>query len=176
MLAKSVKVKGKRDGLLNCRGLLFPLTFSLCCFLFSSCAAVRVPGAYIKDHHPYRERFYGDFDKVMAAVQAALDGQGWVVDKAVDPAVYERWQDGDLYERQILLITEGREHSGLLGDEMARLNVYIRNRRDISEVELRYVAVTHYRLKGVTRYQDDGAAKAFFDRLRQDLPAAASTP
>ncbi len=141
------------------------LILALCC---SGCATTRIP-AYIQDTNPYVKRFPANFDVMDAAVRQTLADMGWTVEETTDPVVYEQDRINDLDEKQELILTTVRQTAMFLGTRYAKMNVYVRSKNEISEVELRYVTITVTPVKTLTSYRNDSAAQRIFDHIEKLL-------
>jgi len=140
--------------------------FLVLALLCVGCATTRIP-AYIQDINPYVKRFPAGYDVTSAAVEQALADMGWEIDDTTDPIVYEQDRINDLDEKQVLMLTTIRQTSMFLGTRYAKMNVYLRSKNEISEVELRYVTITVTPLKTLTSYRNDSAAKRIFEHIEK---------
>lgn len=145
---------------------LFIFTLLYC----AGCASVQIPG-YVQNKNPYSQRFYADFVKTRAATEAALQELGWKVAERLDPLVYEQSAVNDLDEAKELWVTEARQIPLFIGTRYARVNVYIRSKKDISEVEIRYLTITSMFFKNCTSYRNKAAAERILKRIEQKLAA-----
>jgi hypothetical protein len=132
------------------------------------CTSVQIPG-YLKDSNPYSKRFYSDFAKTRAATEEVLHQLGWKVAERLDPLVYEQAVVNDLDEERELLVTEARQMPLFIGTRYARMNIYIRSKKDISEVEIRYLTITSMLFKNFTSYRNNAAAERIFTRIEEHL-------
>ena len=136
--------------------------------MFTGCATAQIP-AYLQKKFPYLHRFYADYDKALASLEKTLADLGWVIEKKVDPSVYEEDTQSVPGSKSILIITEVRQTHLLLGTRFAKMNIILRSSADVSEIELRYVTVTSLPLKNFVTYRNNSAADRFFGRLDQVL-------
>jgi len=132
------------------------------------CTTTRIP-AYIQDKNPYVKRFPAGFEATSAAVEQTLADMGWEIDETTDPIVYEQDRINDLDEKQVLLLTTIRQTGMFLGTRYAKMNIYLRSKKEVSEVELRYVTITVTPLKTLTSYRNDSAAQRILDHVEKLL-------
>lgn len=134
------------------------------------CTAARIP-TYLQDIKPYTQRFYANHEEALAAVQQTLKDMGWQLDETTNPVIYEQDRTSDLDEKQVLLITTIRQTGLFLGTRYAKMNIFIRSKKNISEVEIRYITVTSLPLKTFTTYSNDSSVKRLFSHLEKILPS-----
>jgi hypothetical protein len=135
---------------------------------FLGCTTATIP-VYLRDKKPYVRRYYTNYDTTLAAVNATLKDLGWVAEKSVDPAVYEQARSTDLDEKQLLIITEVRQTPLVVGTRYARMNIFLRSKKEISEVEIRYLTMSSVTFKTVKDYANDSEVKRIFGRLEEIL-------
>ncbi len=135
---------------------------------FMGCATAAMP-FYLPGKKPYVKRFYANYDTALAAVNQTLSDLGWKVEKSMDPAIYEQMRTSDLNEKQVLLITEVRQISFVVGTRYARMNIYLRSKGGISEVEIRYLTMSSLTFKSIKDYNNDSEVKRVFGRLEEIL-------
>lgn len=144
---------------------------SLCGLVFLlGCANVIIPN-YIKDVHPYKEKFYADFDHVLEVTKETLAEMGWKVDNSSDPSVFEHSEFVETPgAKQILIYTDSRQTSLIIASSYTRINVFIRSGIDnVTEVELRYMIVTSYPFKTFYNYRNDRSVHKIFDKIKAKL-------
>lgn len=142
------------------------------CFLFLfGCATATIP-FYLPNKKPYVKRFFANYETTLATVNQTLKDLGWKVEKAIDPAVYEQMRTSDLDEKQILLLTEIRETRLVVGTRYARMNIYLRSKKEISEVEIRYLTISSTTLKTIKDYSNDSEVRRLFEHLEEILNRA----
>ncbi len=137
-------------------------------FVFAGCSSVQIP-AYIQEKKPFNQRFYAGYPRVVAACQQALLDLGWVVEKEVAPQVFEVVSADSPEGENILLVTETRETRMILGTRYARMNIYVRSKGDISDVEVRYMVITDLFLYKPKVFGDEAFAQRFFSRMQLHL-------
>ena len=96
----------------------------------------------------------------------ALEDLGWIIEHKVDPAVYEQGSIESAEEQRVLLLTQIRQTPMFLGTRYAKLNVYIKSLKGVSEIEIRYLTVTSVFFKTFQTYQNDKAVERIFRRIR----------
>jgi hypothetical protein len=132
------------------------------------CSTTMIP-FYLPNKKPYVKRFFTNYDTTLAAVNQTLGDLGWVVEKNTDPAVYEQMRTSDLDEKQILMITEIRQTPLVVGSRYARMNIYLRSKKGISEVEIRYITLSQTPVKSFKDYNNDSEVKRIFGHLEEIL-------
>lgn len=137
--------------------------------VLGGCATTDIP-SYLQPKKPYIKRYYSSYDKTLPAVKNLLSELGWSVEESTDPGVYEHTRFNDLDENQLLLVTAVRPTPMLVGTRYARMNIYLRSKKDVSEVEVRYLTTTSTALNNFSTYNNDSAVKRFFNRLDEILP------
>lgn len=145
--------------------LLLPLTI----LILAGCATTSMP-SYLQPKKPYVKRYYAKYEKSLTAVKQILAELGWTVEESTDPGVYEHTRFNDLDENQVLIVTTVRPTPMLVGTRYARMNIYLRAKKDVSEVEVRYLTTTSTALNNFSTYNNDSAVKRFFMRLDEVLP------
>ena len=145
------------------------LFFVLAVVLLVGCATTSMP-SYLQPKKPYLTRYYANYEKSLDAVKATLGELGWTLEETTDPGVYEHTRFNDLDENQVLLVTVVRPTPMLIGTRYARMNIYLRSKKDLSEVEVRYLTTTSTALNNFSTYNNDSAVKRFFERLSEILP------
>jgi hypothetical protein len=136
--------------------------------MFTGCTVAQI-SPYLQKKFPYTHRFYADYDKALASLEKTLADLGWVIEKQVDPSVYEEDTQSAPGSKGILIITEIRQTALFLGTRHAKMNIILRSSADVSEIELRYVTVTTLPFKTFVTYKNDSAAERFFGRFDQVL-------
>jgi len=142
----------------------------LCLLLLTlvGCTTTSIP-SYLQDKNPYKKRFYATFPEARAAVENVLSELGWKIAEGVDPLVYEQSDVNDLSDQQILLVTDVRQTPLFVGSRYARLNIFLRSQKNISEVEIRYYTVTNVGIKNFKSYGDKGAMRRIMERIEAKL-------
>ncbi len=141
---------------------------SIALFL-TGCATTNMP-SYLQPKKPYLKRYYSSYDKTLPAIKAILTELGWGLEESTDPGVYEHTRFNDLDENQLLLVTAVRPTPMLVGTRYARMNIYLRSKKELSEVEVRYLTTTSTALNNFSTYNNDSAVQRFFARLDEVLP------
>lgn len=143
------------------------LIFAL--LLLTGCATTDIP-SYLQPKKPYLKRYYANYEKSLSSVKTILAELGWTLEESTDPGVYEHTRFNDLDENQLLLVTAVRPTPMLVGTRYARMNIYLRSKKDVTEVEVRYLTTTSTALNNFSTYNNDSAVKRFFERLTDVLP------
>ena len=141
----------------------------LAVMFLAGCATTSMP-SYLQPKKPYVKRYYAKYDQSLTAVKKVLTELGWTVEESTDPGVYEHTRFNELDENQILVVTSVRPTPMVVGTRYARMNIYLRSKKDMSEVEVRYLTTTSTALNNFSTYNNDGAVKRFFIRLDEVLP------
>ncbi|MCK5581852.1 MAG: hypothetical protein KAJ18_11335, partial [Candidatus Omnitrophica bacterium] len=94
---------------------------------------------------------------------------GWEIEGRMDPAIYEKIRNTDLDEQEILLTTTVRNFPLLLGVKYGKMNIYIRSKKDISEVEIRYLAETSMFFRSFKSYKNKRIADQIFTHIERVL-------
>ncbi len=144
-------------------------SFVLACIFFAGCATTNMP-SYLQPKKPYIKRYYTGYDKSLTAVKDILKELGWTLEETTDPGVYEHTRFNDLDENQLLMVTTVRPTPMLVGTRYARMNIYLRSKKDVSEVEVRYLTTTSTALNNFSTYNNNSAVKRLFERLDEILP------
>jgi hypothetical protein len=142
------------------RKILFLLVFCM------GCTATNIP-AYLKDTKPYTKRFYAAYDQTLESTKQALEDMGWKIERTVDPLVYEQSRATDLDERQVLIFTQVRQMPMFVATRYAKMNIFVRGKGGISEVEIRYLTVTSTPVKTMETYQNAPEAERIFERISE---------
>ena len=137
-------------------------------FICWGCSSANIP-AYLQSKNPYEQRFFAGHDKTLAAIIQTVEDLGWVIEEKTDPIVYEQREFNDLHENDVLIITATRQTPLFLGTRYARLNVYLRSKKNISEVEIRYLTVTSVVFKNFKDYRNDSEVRRIFDYIDEVL-------
>ncbi|MCK5214968.1 MAG: hypothetical protein KAR05_06410 [Candidatus Omnitrophica bacterium] len=132
------------------------------------CASVQIP-AYVKDKKPYTKRFYANYEQAYEALNKTLLDLGWEIEGTMDPAVYEQDSSSDLDEKKTLVLTHIRQTPLFIGTRYAKMNIFLRSKKKISEFEIRYVTVTSLLFKNFTSYRNDSAAERMFEYLDKTI-------
>jgi hypothetical protein len=144
-------------------------TLILALLFFTGCATTDIP-SYLQPKKPYLKRYYANYEKSLSSVKTILAELGWTLEESTDPGVYEHTRFNDLDENQLLLVTAVRPTPMLVGTRYARMNIYLRSKKDVTEVEVRYLTTTSTALNNFSTYNNDSAVKRFFERLTDVLP------
>ncbi len=134
----------------------------------TGCASVYLP-VYLQDKNPYTRRFYAGYDEAFQAVDQALKDLGWEQEKAIDPLVYERQRGTDLDEQQTLILTKTRQTPLFVGTRYARMNIYLRAKKGISEIEIRYLTTSDFFFRWIKSYRNESAVNRIFAHLDELL-------
>ena len=145
----------------------FVILFFLSLYL-TGCASIFLP-TYLQDKNPYTRRFYANYDESLQALNQTLKDLGWESEKAIDPLVYERQHATDLDEQQTLILTKTRQTPMFLGTRYARMNIYLRAKKGISEIEIRYLTTTDLFFRGLKSYRNDSAVNRIITHLEKLL-------
>jgi len=141
------------------------VTLLMSVLFLMGCVSTSIPN-YLKDDHPYKKRYYKDFDHVLDNVTKALEELGWTVSGVADPYMYEKIPDNAPGEgKKILLFTEIRQTPLFMGTRYAKLNVYIRFAKDTTEVEIRYLTLSSLSIKNIKSYRNDAAVERIFKKI-----------
>ena len=133
------------------------------------CASVTIP-SYITDKNPYKRTYYGMYQEVLDATNAALKDLGWAVEGQAEPATFERSRVMDANLKQTLIFTKVRQTSMVLGSRYARMNIFVREQVDNqAEVEVRYVTVSSVGFKAMYDYTEDRAVNHILDSIQKKL-------
>lgn len=134
----------------------------------TGCTTAQIP-QYLQADHPYMRRFYADFEQTQAAINQALTDLGWEIEKTTDPLVYEESVVNNLDGQKVLIMTKIRQTPLFLGTRYAKMNIYIRSKNKISEVEIRYYTVTSLPLRNLDSYRNDSAAERILKHIGEVL-------
>lgn len=132
------------------------------------CSTVQIP-SYVKDEKSFEERFYANHDRVKSAVSQALTDMGWVVDRELDPNIFEMNPGYEDYEEGVLLITKVRRTWMLVTSRYIRMNVYIFSNNDVSQVEMRYLAINDMFFFKPRSYGSENMAERLFSLVKKYL-------
>jgi len=138
------------------------------CLGLTSCSSVRIP-SYLQDKNSKIKRIHANFDQALAATKQALGELGWEIEETTDPLVYEQDRIHDLDEQKVLLITKVRQTSLIIGTRYAKMNIYIRSKKNISEIEIRYLTINSLPLKNFQNYRNDSAVERIFTQINRFL-------
>lgn len=139
------------------------------------CTAAVIP-SYLPSKKPYVKRFFVNYDTMFAVVHETLKDLGWKVEREMDPSVYEQMRTSDLDEKQILLITEIRQMPLVVATRYARMNIYLRAKKDICEVEIRYLTISSTTFRRIKAYSNDSEVKRILGHLDDVLNRAPAGP
>jgi hypothetical protein len=138
------------------------------CLGLTGCSSVRIP-SYLQDKNSKIKRIHANFDQALAATKQALGELGWEIEETTDPLVYEQDRIHDLDEQKVLLITKVRQTSLIIGTRYAKMNIYIRSKKNISEIEIRYLTINSLPLKNFQNYRNDSAVERIFTQINRFL-------
>ena len=144
---------------------------ALCLLIAQGCTSAVIPN-YLPDEKPYTKRFQADHKIALQAVRQALRELGWDIEQTLDPLVYEQDQIADSGKDDILIMTAIRQTPLFVGTRYAKMNIYIRSLKDVSDVEIRYLTVTSLPFKNVTSYSNDSAVDRVFEHIEKILTPA----
>jgi len=142
-------------------------------FLFTGCVLLPQQGMmseYInRVDHPYDRKFYAGIEKVTSSLMYVLKGKGWAMSSEANPATYER---DDRYDnngyQNLLIMTNTKSHYSGLSRTYTHLNVLIHSIGNVSDVEIRYEAITPL-IKQFTSTRSDKEINAIFDAVEQEI-------
>ena len=137
----------------------------------SGCTTIEIP-SYVKDQHPYKRKVYVSFDDTLKATQHVLEESAWVIKTQAKPSVYEMTyaHDEDSEVKQVMLITDIKQGSFILGTAYTRLNIFIvSSQANETDIELRYLTIKSFPLKSFTSYRKDHAANQILDKIEKAL-------
>jgi hypothetical protein len=140
--------------------------FVLCVTM--GCVSTRVP-SYLTDKKPFERRFYAGHTEALAGVKQAMTNSGWVLEQVMEPQVYELDPQKADIEEQLLLMTEVRERRRILFSRYERMNIFIRSRGNVTDVEMRYLVINDMTLFKSKTYGNEKLAKRFFDLVQKEL-------
>lgn len=140
----------------------------LALMFLSGCSTTQIPN-YLQPKKPYIKRYDANYDQALRTMEETLAGLGWKIEEKTDPGVYEHTRADDLDENQVLIFTEVRPTPMFVGTRYARMNIYLRSKKNVSEVEVRYLTTTSTALKNFSTYNNDSAVKRLFARLDEVL-------
>lgn len=150
---------------------IFQLGCSIAVVVFLvGCGTVNVPN-YIKDTHPHTHLIYGNFDQALSAVTQSLNKHGWAVVEQKDPTVYEHSPVQDEGGREILLFSDIKQVSSVMGTKYQRINIYLRStsRPKETEMELRFISIGSYAGAKTKKYKHPDKAQMIFASVDQFL-------
>lgn len=137
---------------------------------FLGCATANIP-IYLPEKKPYAKRFYADYDAILSATETTLKDLGWSIEDQVNPSVYEAARSTDLNEKQLLVVTAVRQLPFFVGTRYARINIFLRSRAGISEVEIRYLTVSTIAFMKMRDYSNDAESRRIFGKIDEVLRA-----
>lgn len=132
------------------------------------CASVPIP-AYLPDRKPFYHRYYATHADVKAAVTQVLMDRGWILRLETSPQVYELDLKRARMEKEVLLMAEIQRSRMFFAHSQESINFYIYSTGNVSDVEMRYLAV-NYRMGLTTKsYGQLRMAQQFFQWIEQEL-------
>ena len=132
------------------------------------CSTVVIPN-YLPDKKPYGMIFYSDYDVTLKAITESLKALGWSIEQTTNPIIYEQSSMGTEDQKQVLVITEVRQTPMFLGTRYARINVFLRSKDNVSNIEIRYLTVTTLPFKILRSYNNNSAVERIFTRIGKYL-------
>ena len=143
------------------------LSVLLLSFFVAGCGSINIP-TYIAEKKPFKQRFYANHSQASSAVRQAFTELGWSIEEEVSPEVFEV----DIKQRQsenLMIISKDIISRMFVKIKQARANVYIRSNNDISEVEIRYMAIYSFRFFKPKSYGNKKLANKFFKLVQNSL-------
>ena len=100
-----------------------------------------------------------------------LKDLGWEIEKQTDPSLYEHSGEDSIESvKKVLIFTKVRQSGFFLGSRYSLVNIYLRSSlQDVTEVEIRYLAIDSTFLKTFYRYKQDKTVKWMLTRLEELL-------
>ncbi|MEW5895239.1 MAG: hypothetical protein AB1650_05740 [Candidatus Omnitrophota bacterium] len=144
------------------------LLFAVLIIFIYGCSTVSIP-VYLSDKKPCTERFYSGHANVLDAAKQTLVDLGWVIEKEVEPQVYEIDMVFPEEGEAVLLVTGVRKTRLLLGTRYGRMNVYVRTYQDITEMEVRHFVIADWGIFKRKSFGDKRLASCFFEHVRNYL-------
>lgn len=138
---------------------------SICLFL-TGCTSVQLP-KYVQDKNPYTKEFYAHFDETLAAARQSISELDWKISDEVSPAEYE--QTNQTNSKQVLLFTQTKQTSMFLFTRYTQINVYVRELKNATAVEVRYAVVTALPLKQFRGFRNDYFVNRLFALIAKKL-------
>ncbi len=137
--------------------------------IFGGCVRVQIP-QYIKADHPYVRHMYGDLERITEAVRQVLMRNGWSIERVMNPAVYERSNEEELNgEKDLLIITETKQHPMFLYSSYTHLNVFIHATAEGAQVDVRFGKTTSVGFKQFYNTRNDKLANRLLEQIEQEL-------
>jgi hypothetical protein len=138
-------------------------------FFTAGCAAINVPN-YIQDKHIYEKKVYSDYEKTLSAVKNVLQEEGWQITKEADPGLYEESRSINNPDvKQTLLFAQTYKKSWVGTGKFAQINVYLRSKDKMTELEFRYLVVKNAFVKSFYQYRNDRLVDNLFQRITDYL-------
>lgn len=132
------------------------------------CVSTQVP-SYLTDKKPFERRVYAGYTEAVAAVKQAMMDSGWVLEQETEPQVYEIDPQKADIEEQLLLMTKVREKHRIIFSRYERMNIFIRSRANVTDLEMRYFAINDMTIFKSKTYGNEKLAKRFFDLVQKAL-------
>ena len=135
----------------------------------AGCASVSI-SQYIQDKNPYTKKFYNSYKATFQATEQMLRDLGWEIEKQTDPSLYEHSGEDSVNSlTKVLIFTKIRQTALFLGSRYSLVNIYLRSSsEDVTEVEIRYLAVDSTFFKNFYHYKNDKIVERMFHHL-EDL-------
>lgn len=140
------------------------LSFSL--LFVSGCVTAKIPD-YLTDKNSYKRQFFVTFEEALQATRTALEDLGWTIINQADPAVYE--QTPTPLMRQVILFTDIRQTPMFLGSRYAKMNLILRQLKEQTEIEIRYLTVSSLPFKNIESFKNDAAVARIFEKIADEL-------
>ena len=169
-LLKVKKIASPKKQARNDTKLAYRVSLIFVVIIFSGpgCAGLYTP-RYIQDKNPYKREIYAGFKETLAAARQALQGAGLTIADTVDPSDYEQTTSRHAQEKQTLIFTQPKRTSLLfLFPRSLQLNVYLREIKNATEVEIRYSSVSRVLFKS-SSYKNDRFVDQIYRQINESL-------
>ena len=133
-------------------------------FCLSGCATAQMPGYIGRIDHPYQQKVYGSFEKVVSSIDFVLKKHGWSIINEVDPFVYERDDryEGNGYQNLLIMTNVRKEALHLTG---MHLNILVHSLEGVCDIEVRYESKTSV----ITSGHNDPIVQAILNDLQDEV-------
>jgi hypothetical protein len=135
------------------------------------CAPAVLP-TYIQDKYSYIRRFHAGYEEALTVIHRVLTESGWVVERKLNPAVYERRDAGDLDEQRLMIITEEKIFSRWFGKRRARMNIFLQSKGRVSAIEIRIIYKESFGVWPGLDYRQDKLINKILARIDELLISA----